>query len=128
MSRRSRRRSERAGRRAEWIAAWFLRFKGYRILARRCRTPAGEIDIIARRGRLLAFVEVKHRTDPAVGLAAVSPRQQQRIIRAAGWFISGHPDFAAFCLRFDVILTAELGWPCHTVAAFQPETGKNRLP
>ncbi|MEQ8710801.1 MAG: YraN family protein [Rhodospirillales bacterium] len=123
MSRHHRRRSERAGRRAEWIAVWFLRLKGYRIVARRRRTPVGEIDIIARRGGVLAFIEVKHRADPAIGLAVVTPRQQQRIIRAAGWFISCHPEFAAFCLRFDVILTAKPGWLCHTVAAFQPETG-----
>ena len=58
---RDRRRAERAGRVGETAAAWWLRLKGWRILARRVRTPAGEIDLIARRGNLVAFVEVKRR-------------------------------------------------------------------
>jgi putative endonuclease len=53
--------AERGGRRAESLAAWWLRLKGWRILARRVRTPVGEIDLVARRGRTIAFVEVKAR-------------------------------------------------------------------
>ena len=60
-----RQRAERGGRRAETIAAWWLRLKGWAILARRARTPVGEVDLIARRGRVLAFVEVKARASAA---------------------------------------------------------------
>ena len=79
-----RRLAERRGRRAETLAAWYLRLKGYRILARRYRTPVGEIDLIVRRGRLVAFVEVKRRpteaeaaeavTRPAAGASPAPPR------------------------------------------------------
>lgn len=63
-----RQRAERRGRRAEKIAAWFLRAKGYAVLARRYKTPVGEIDLVARRGRTLAFVEVKARKEGEAAL------------------------------------------------------------
>lgn len=53
--------AETRGRKAEALAAWWLRLRGWRILARRARVPGGEVDLVARRGRVLAFVEVKHR-------------------------------------------------------------------
>ena len=68
-----RRAAERGGRRAEFIAAWFLRLKLYRVIARRYRTPVGEIDLIVRRGRTIAFVEVKQRPSEGEGLEAVAP-------------------------------------------------------
>ena len=68
-----RRKAERRGRRAELIAAWYLRLKLYRVLARRYRTPVGEIDLIVRRGRTIVFVEVKHRPSEAEALEAVPP-------------------------------------------------------
>jgi putative endonuclease len=123
---RDRRRTERAGRRAEDLAVWLLRLKGYRILARRCRTPAGEIDIIARRRRTLAFVEVKQRGDLRSALESVSPRQQRRIVAAAAGFVSTRPLFAAFCLRFDVILVRKFWQLRHIPAAFGQETGECR--
>lgn len=75
--------AERGGRRAERLAAWWLRLKGWRILAMRARTPVGEVDLVARRGRVLAFVEVKARaTDEAAGLALDAWRLR-RVARAA---------------------------------------------
>ena len=66
----TRQKAERGGRRAERLAAWWLRLKGWRILAIRARTPVGEVDLIARRGRTLAFIEVKARgTELAAGMA-----------------------------------------------------------
>ncbi len=80
--------------------------KGYRILARRYRTPHGEIDIVARRRNLIAFVEVKARATLDDAAFAVTPRQQQRIINAAqGWLVA-HPEHAEFELRFDAMLIA----------------------
>ena len=67
----ARKRAESRGRRAEWIAVWWLRLFGYRVLARRARQRVGEIDIVARRGRTLAFVEVKARPDRAQAAEAV---------------------------------------------------------
>jgi len=79
----TRRRAERGGRRAERLAAWWLRLKGWRILAVRARTPVGEVDLIARRGRTVAFVEVKARaSDDAAGLA-LDEYRLRRVARAA---------------------------------------------
>ncbi len=75
--------AEQRGRRAERIAALWLRLKGYRILGARVRTPAGEIDIVARRGRMLAFVEVKARDDDHDASAALEPARLRRVSRAA---------------------------------------------
>lgn len=79
-----RRERERQGRRAEGLAAWWLRLKGWRILGRRVRTPLGEVDLIARRGRIVAFVEVKARaSDDAAGLA-LDEWRLRRVAAAAG--------------------------------------------
>jgi len=96
-------RAERAGRRAETIAALFLRAKGFVIVARRARTPVGEIDILARRGRLLAVVEVKARADRAAEGTAVPPAARRRIERAAEAIVSQRPELAALDRRFDVV-------------------------
>ncbi len=80
----NRRERERKGRRAETLAAWWLRLKGWRILARRVRTPLGEVDLIARRGRIVAFVEVKARaSDDAAGFA-LDEWRLRRVVAAAG--------------------------------------------
>jgi putative endonuclease len=86
---------------AETQAAAFLIAKGYRILARRFRTPHGEIDIVARRRNLLAFVEVKARTSLDEAAYAVTQRQQARIIAAAQIWLMAHPEHEAYDLRFD---------------------------
>jgi putative endonuclease len=96
--------------------------KGYRILAKRYRTPHGEIDIVARRRNLIAFVEVKARATLDDAAFAVTPRQQQRIIDAAqGWLVA-HPEHAEFELRFDAMLIAPKRLPRHVLAAFDAST------
>ena len=113
--------AERRGRRAETLAAWFLRLKGYRILARRTRTPLGEIDLIARRGRTIAFVEVKSRASYAEAADAVTPASQRRIARAASLWLAAHPAAAALDLRFDVIICVSGRLPRHISHAFDAE-------
>ena len=103
---------------AEARAAAFLMAKGYRILARRFRTPYGEIDIVARKRSLLAFVEVKARASLDDAAYAVTPRQQARIIDAAQAWLVAHPEHAEFELRFDAILIAPRHLPRHLLAAF----------
>lgn len=103
---------------AETRAAAYLMAKGYRILARRFRTPHGEIDIIARRRNLVAFVEVKARATLDEAAFAVSPRQKARIIDAAQAWLMAHPEYADFELRFDAMLIAPRCLPLHLLAAF----------
>ena len=108
----------RTGLSAESRAAAFLMAKGYRILAKRFRTPHGEIDIVARRRNLLAFIEVKPRASLDEAAYAVTPRQQQRIIDAAQGWLMAHPEHADFELRFDAMLIAPRRLPRHLLAAF----------
>ena len=114
-----RRRAERRGKTAELLCLWHLRLKGYRILARRYKTPAGEIDLIARRGGTLAMIEVKARADFDAATEAVTRRQQQRIMRAVAHFLGGRPDRAVLAARFDVMLVAPRRWPRHLVDAWR---------
>ena len=140
---RDRRRAYLSGRRAERIACWLLRLKGYRILAVNWRCPAGEVDILARRGRVLAAVEVKRRAGglaPGEGagdaaLFAISPHQQARVARAAEAFAARRSDCHGLELRLDAITVTEptswpwgalarglhWGWPRHFPAAWQAE-------
>jgi putative endonuclease len=108
----------RTGLSAESRAAAYLMAKGYRILARRFRTPHGEIDLVVRRRGLLAFVEVKARATLDEAAFAVTPRQQLRIINAAQAWLVAHPEHAEFELRFDAILIAPRSLPRHLLAAF----------
>jgi putative endonuclease len=79
----TRERAEQGGRRAETIAAWWLRLKGWAILARRVRTPVGEVDLIARRGRILAFIEVKARASAGEAALALDDYRLRRVAAAA---------------------------------------------
>ena len=108
----------RTGLSAESRAAAFLMAKGYRILAKRFRTPYGEIDIVARRRNLLVFVEVKARASLDEAAYAVTPRNQRRIIDAAQAWLMTHPEHAEFDLRFDAMLIAPKRLPRHVLAAF----------
>ena len=110
----------RRGRSAETLAILLLRLKGYRILARRFRSPFGEIDIVARRGRLLAFVEVKARSSRGAALEAVTRHQQRRIERASLAFLQIHPHMAGLQNRFDVIVLTAHGLPRHLADAWRP--------
>lgn len=111
--------AERHGHRSEAIAAWWLRLKLYRIVARRYRTSSGEIDLIVRRGRVLVFVEVKARADFRTAADAVSARQQHRIARAASQFLAARPDLATLDQRFDVLLVVRRTWPRHVRDAWR---------
>ena len=108
----------RTGLSAESRAAAFLMAKGYRILAKRFRTPYGEIDLVAKKRNLLAFIEVKARASLDEAAYAVTPRQQARIIDAAQGWLAAHPEHAEFDLRFDAILIAPRHLPRHLLAAF----------
>ena len=98
-------------------AAWLIA-KGYRIIARRFRSRAGEIDIIARRRGVTAFVEVKARATLDEAAYAVTQFQQRRIIAAAEAWLATHPQYANDELRFDAMLIAPGRLPRHLVAAF----------
>src|SRR5262245_52202868 len=113
-----RRKAEMRGRRAETVAAWYLRLKLYRVIARRYRTPVGEIDLIARRGKTIVFVEVKERASDAAIFEAVTPASRKRIARAAELWLTSHPAAAGFNQRFDVILASPGRLPRHLVSAF----------
>ncbi len=116
-----RRAAERRGHLAERLCLWHLRLRGYRILARRYRTPVGEIDLIARRGQVLAAIEVKARGDFDTAGQSIGPRQRRRITRALEHFLSGRPDLAMLAARFEVMLVAPRAWPRHLVDAWQAE-------
>lgn len=106
------------GRTAETLAAWMLRAKGYRIIGRDCRSAVGEIDIVARRHNLLAFVEVKARRDFTRAAEALGPHQRRRIERAAEAFVAAHPEHSGCDIRFDVVLVTPLGLPRHLAGAW----------
>ncbi|MEK9645600.1 MAG: YraN family protein [Alphaproteobacteria bacterium] len=114
-----RRTRERRGRRAETLAAAFLLMKGYRIVARRYRTPSGEIDLVVRRGGTVAFVEVRGRADRDTAAAAIAARQQRRITAAAAFFVSAHPWAAALVHRLNAALIVPGRWPRHVIDAWR---------
>ena len=103
---------------AESRAAMFLIAKGYRILARRFKTPFGEIDIVARRRRALVFVEVKARESADEAAEAVTERGKQRIVAAAELWLARNPADAQQEIRFDVILVTPGKIPQHIPNAF----------
>jgi putative endonuclease len=111
--------AERRGRRGEALAAWFLRLNGWRIVGQRLKTPRGEVDLIARRGRTIAFVEVKWRARAEELGLAIDARRMARVAAAAQALA---PRYArdGDDLRIDVILLAPGRWPHHIVNAFQP--------
>ena len=115
-----RRVAERRGRTAEGLAVLSLRLRGYVIVGRRIRTPAGEIDIAARRGGILAIIEVKARETMTQAVEALSRRQRRRIVSAAEWFIAQESARASLTVRFDLILVARRRWPRHIPDAWRP--------
>jgi len=103
---------------AESRAALFLIAKGYRIAARRWKTPFGEIDIVARRRHALVFVEVKARERLDDAAEAVTERTRRRIVGAAELWLARHPDDAQRTISFDVMLVAPGKMPQHIANAF----------
>ena len=117
-----RRAAFRSGVSAEGRAALLLAAKGYRTLAKRWKSPVGEIDLVAKRGQLIVFVEVKARTELDAAAEAVHPRQRRRIIAAAEAWLAAHPEHAGYDMRFDAILVAPGRMPQHIQSAFEVET------
>ena len=95
--------------------------QGLRVIQRGFRAAVGEIDIVARRGGLVVFVEVKARKDRAAAVEAITPSQTARIVRAAQAFLQAHPRFGNFDQRFDVILVSPWRLPAHLGDAGRPE-------
>jgi putative endonuclease len=108
---------------AEKRAAWWLRLKGYRVLAINWRSVAGEIDLIAKRGSTLAFIEVKQRVDADTATLSLAPQQRARLARAAGLFVAQRPELAGLTLRFDLMAFGRMGRPVHMKDAWRPESG-----
>ena len=106
---------------AESRAAAYLIAKGYRIAARRFRTPFGEVDIVARRGRVLIFVEVKARNTLDAAAEALQARQHRRIADASAFWLSLNPHDTESNIRFDAMLVAPGKIPRHIQAAFETE-------
>jgi putative endonuclease len=106
---------------AESRAALLLMAKGYRIAARRWKSPVGEIDIVARRRNLLVFVEVKARALFDDAAFAVTPHQRRRILSAARAWLARHPDDAACAIRFDAVLVVPWRLPRHLPGAFDED-------
>ena len=115
------------GRWAEFVAAAYLMLHGYRILARRHRTPYGEIDIIARRGKRIAFVEVKHRQSRAQAEAALRSKQARRVAQAAAHWIAQRPAFAEHDRGFDAVFILPRAWPVLVRDAYQPVGTSGRM-
>jgi len=116
--------AEKYGRLAETLCIWSLRLRGWRIVERRLRgvrgSGIGEIDIIARRGRIIAFIEVKARANRESALEAVTAAQRRRITRAADVYIARHVDAQNLDVRFDVMTLSGL-LPVHIADAWRPD-------
>lgn len=114
----ARMKAERRGRTGEWLAALWLLIKGYRIVALRYRTRSGEIDLIARRGDLAVFVEVKTRREVGLAVDAVAAASQARIRAASDLWLSRQPDAARLSQRYDIVAILPLRFPRHFPDAF----------
>ena len=112
-------RAHRFGLRAESIAALLLRVKGYQVLDRRFSAAGGEIDLVARRGATIAFVEVKARDGLDAAAEAITEAKRRRIGRAARVWLARNPWAAAFNLRGDAVFVAPGRLPRHLAAAYR---------
>jgi putative endonuclease len=114
-----RRESYDAGMFAETLACIFLRLKGYKIITKRFKTKSGELDIVAKSGSVIVFVEVKKRTCLDDALASIAPYNMARIRKAAQWWLQSNISLADKCdIRFDVVAIAPYSWPRHILNAF----------
>jgi len=107
------RRGRDAGRFAELVAAALLMIKGWQILGFRLRTPEGEIDLLARRGRTLAVVEVKRRASLEEAYEGVGFAQRERLLRAGRMVAARRPALRQLDLRVDLIALAPGRFPRH---------------
>ena len=115
----ARERAERRGRWAETLALLVLRLKGYRLLARRFKCGAGEIDLIMRKGATTAFIEVKARSTVDGAVTAVTPHQSRRIAAAAGVWMAKDPKAAESFCRFDIVTVSSNLRVTHIENAFE---------
>jgi putative endonuclease len=114
-----RKRAERRGHWAETLAALALMLKGYRLLARRFKTPLGEVDLVMRRGRVTAFIEVKTRRTTDDAVIAVTNTATRRIAAAAGLWLARDPRAVQGDCRFDIVTVSPYQWPKHIPNAFE---------
>jgi putative endonuclease len=117
----------RRGRLSELVAAATLMLKGYRILGRRVRTPYGEIDLVAVRGRRLAFVEVKRRATRQDCEAAIGPRQAGRIARAASFWVGRNGRYRDHEQGLDAVFVMPRRLPAHLPNALHLSGGIGNL-
>ena len=110
----NRQNAEKRGRRGEVIAAWWLRLHGWRIVGQRLKTPRGEVDLIARRGKTVAFIEVKARVKQSDLATAIDVWRLRRVAAAAEQLLPRYGK-GAENMRIDVILVAPWRWPHHLV-------------
>ncbi|MEE9315371.1 MAG: YraN family protein [Rhizobiaceae bacterium] len=103
----------RKGHCAETLAAIALTLKGYRVVAKRFKTPVGEVDLIARKKDLVVFVEVKARATEDAALNSISISAQKRISSAGEWWLSQQNDASSLSWRFDVMAVLPWQWPRH---------------
>lgn len=111
--------ARKSGRRGEVLAALWLMAKGYRILGFRLRTPQAEIDLLALRGRTLAVVEVKSRTDLLTALETVSLDQRERLRRAGAAIVTQRPALGGASVRLDLMALAPGRLPMHIPDAWK---------
>lgn len=116
----ARQQAEARGRRAETLAALFLQMKFYRILDRRVKTPVGEVDLIAQRGGVLAFIEVKQRNSLELCQSAVPPQAWQRISAAGASWAARHSSLAQLDWRYDLIGVIPGRLPLHLRDFWRP--------
>jgi len=121
----NRQEAERRGRGAETLACWYLRLKGWRILARRARVPGGEVDIVARRRRTLAFVEVKARASEQAAAFALDEWRLRRVVAAAERltprYLRDGDD-----VRIDALFLVPGRWPRHLANVWQGDSSRRR--
>lgn len=117
---RGRQRAEKSGRIGELFAEIWMRLQFFQLLARRYKSPVGEIDLVMKRGKLLVFVEVKARAKEAAFAAAAQSVNQRRIIAAANHFLAHQKNLTEYDVRFDVIFVAPWRRPTHMSDAFRP--------
>jgi putative endonuclease len=110
-----------AGHRRELLAALILMLKGYRILGFNLKTPQGEIDLLAQRGRLLVVVEVKSRASMEAALESVGRTQLQRLRRAGRALLARRPDRLHLNVRYDLVALAPRAWPRHIPDAWRDD-------
>lgn len=114
----TRKRNYRRGIFAEYVALAHLTLKGYLLVSMRYKTPVGEIDLIMRRGKTLAFIEVKARRHAGDAAFAIHEKNQSRVMRASQQFLASHPGYSDYQVRFDAVLITWYRMPHHLVHAF----------